>query len=283
MKRNMKIGKKQELIVDHVAAPGAFLVEHEGDEEMVLLPGTEIQNKRLKLEPGDKVEVFLYKDSEDRDIATLKTPKIELGGFAPLVAKETTRIGTFLDWGLDKDLLLPYSEQTFKTQRGKTYFVYLYEDKSGRLAATTKVYDKLLRDSAHKRGDWTEGYVFNINPEVGAFVAVENKYLGMIRAQDLNPSVRTGKEIKVRVTGVRKDGRLMLSPIKKAYKEIGNDADRILEEAKERGGKLPYNDKSDASAIKDAFGISKSAFKKAIGNLLKDGRIELTEDGLILK
>lgn len=273
----MEIGKTQKLTVDRITEPGAYLTDGSADSEAVLLPNAELRHAG-KLSPGDEIEVFLYLDSEDRPVATLKKPKIELGGFAPLTVKEVTKIGAFLDWGLDKDLLLPFSEQSGKIQRGKNYLVSLYKDKSGRLAATTKIYPLLRTDSDYKRGDWTEGYVYQINPKVGAFVAVDNQYSGMIRAQDLNPDVHTGKNIKVRVTGINREGKLLLSPIKKAYKEIDNDAHKILSALQESGGSIPYGDKSDAQDIKEAFGISKSAFKKAVGRLLKEGKIE-TEDG----
>lgn len=276
----MKLGTKQKMTVERVGEHGAFLAETPGDRQTVLLPGSELRREHRELEPGDEIEVFLYKDSEDRPTATLKTPKIELGGFAPLKVKTVTGIGAFLDWGLDKDLLLPYSEQTVKVMQGRDYLVSLYEDKSGRLAATMKVYPLLATDSKYKKGDWTEGYVYQINPELGAFLAVDNRYNGMIRKEDLNETVKNGRTVRVRVTGIRKDGKLMLSPVKKAYKEIGHDAESVLTALNLSRGFLPYNDKSDAEEIRQAFGISKGAFKKALGHLLKEGLVEQTEDGI---
>ena len=264
----MKLGTKQKMTVERVGEHGAFLAETPGDRQTVLLPGSELRREHRELEPGDEIEVFLYKDTEDRPTATLKTPKIELGGFAPLKVKTVTGIGAFLDWGLDKDLLLPYSEQTVKVMQGRDYLVSLYEDKSGRLAATMKVYPLLATDSKYKKGDWTEGYVYQINPELGAFLAVDNRYNGMIRKEDLNETVKNGRTVRVRVTGIRKDGKLMLSPVKKAYKEIGHDAESVLTALNLSRGFLPYNDKSDAEEIRQAFGISKGAFKKALGHLL---------------
>ncbi|MGI6110271.1 MAG: S1 RNA-binding domain-containing protein, partial [Eubacteriaceae bacterium] len=217
----MKLGTEQTMTVDHMTDHGAFLKENPEDNNSILLPQAEIRRAGRKIEPGDELNVFLYKDSEDRPTATLKHPKIELGGFAPLKVKSVTGIGAFLDWGLDKDLLLPYSEQTVKVMQGRDYLVSLYEDKSGRLAATMKVYPLLKTDSNLKKGEWTEGYVYQINPDFGAFLAVDNQYNGMIRKEDMNDEIRNGKTVKVRVTGIRKDGKLMLSPVKKAYKEIG--------------------------------------------------------------
>ena len=276
----MKLGTKQKMTVERVGEHGAFLAETPGDRQTVLLPGSELRREHRELETGDEFEVFLYKDTEDRPTATLKTPKIELGGFAPLKVKTVTGIGAFLDWGLDKDLLLPYSEQTVKVMQGRDYLVSLYEDKSGRLAATMKVYPLLATDSKYKKGDWTEGYVYQINPELGAFLAVDNRYNGMIRKEDLNETVKNGRTVRVRVTGIRKDGKLMLSPVKKAYKEIGHDAESVLTALNLSRGFLPYNDKSDAEEIRQAFGISKGAFKKALGHLLKEGLVEQTEDGI---
>ena len=276
----MKLGTKQKMTVERVGEHGAFLAETPGDRQTVLLPGSELRREHRELEPGDELEVFLYKYTEARPTATLKTPKIELGGFAPLKVKTVTGIGAFLDWGLDKDLLLPYSEQTVKVMQGRDYLVSLYEDKSGRLAATMKVYPLLATDSKYKKGDWTEGYVYQINPELGAFLAVDNRYNGMIRKEDLNETVKNGRTVRVRVTGIRKDGKLMLSPVKKAYKEIGHDAESVLTALNLSRGFLPYNDKSDAEEIRQAFGISKGAFKKALGHLLKEGLVEQTEDGI---
>lgn len=273
----MQIGTTQHMTVDHIAGPGAYLRDEDG--ELVLLPAKEAG----RLKAGEDVEAFVYRDSEDRPVATLKKPKIQLGKFAPLKVLSLTKIGAFLDWGLDKDLLLPYSEQSVKVMQNRKYFVQLYLDKSGRLAATMKVYPKLRTDSPYQKGDWTEGYVYQINPSVGAFVAVDNQYNGLIPKEDINDSVHNGESIKVRVVKVRPDGKLQLSPIKKAYKEINTDAVKILTALKNNGGKLPYNDKTAPEVIRAEFDISKGSFKKALGHLLKAGQIVQSEDGIELK
>lgn len=274
----MKIGTTQDLRVDHISGPGAFLKEDDSTQT-VLLPSREVP---AGLKDGDKISVFLYKDSEDRPVATLKKPDVQLGEVASLKAISTTKIGAFLDWGLEKDLLMPYSEQLGQVVANRRYPIYLYLDKSGRLAATMKIYDKLSSESPFKKGDWTEGIVYQINPDVGAFIAVDGKYNGMIRKEDINDEVRLGHRIPVRVAGVTPDGKLTLSPIKKAYKEIPGDAEMIYRKVL-KNGFLPFNDKSAASAIKAEFGISKSAFKKAIGRLLKENKITQSEKGIRLK
>lgn len=273
----MKIGKTQTLKVKERSNYGLVLKDDEGNT--ILLPNKEV---RKNYAPEEEVEVFLYLDSEDRPVATLRKPKIELGGFAPLKAVSVNKVGAFLDWGLDKDLFLPYSEQNAKIRPGRTYLVQLYEDKSGRLAATTKVYPKLRTDSPYKAGDWTEGYVYNINPRIGAFVAVDNQYNGMINKNDLNDSVHVGETVKVRVTEKTRDGKLTLSPIKKAYKEIVPDSVKIVNRLKENNGFLPFNDKSNPETIRAEFDISKGSFKKALGHLLKMKIIKQTDDGIEL-
>lgn len=269
----MKLGTTQNLTVSALDDHGAILTD---GEETILLPNKEVE----ELKEGDNVDVFIYKDSKDRPIATRKTPKLQLGEIAPLKVLSTTRIGAFLDWGLDKDLLLPFKEQTTKVQEGREYLVQLYEDKTGRLAATMKVYPSLSTDSNYKKGDWVEGYVYQINPKQGAFVAVDNKYNGMIPIDEVNDSVHNGNTVKVRVVEVRPDGKLRLSPTKTAYKEIVPDASKILTLLEINNGFLPFNDKSSPEAIKAEFDISKGAFKKALGHLLKYGFIEQTEDGI---
>lgn len=272
----MELGKIQKLKVKELIKFGALLEDKAG--KTVLLPNKEVE----ELKPGEEVEVFIYNDSEDRPIATRKRPKILLNEIAPLKVLSNTKVGAFLDWGLEKDLLMPFAEQITNITPNRTYLVKLYLDKSGRLAATSKIYDHLLTNSPYKKGDWVEGYVYNINPRYGAFIAVDNKYHGMINYEDMNESVHNGEKLKLRVVDITDDGKLRLSPIKKAYKEIFPDAVTILKTLKQNKGFIPYNDKSSPESIRAEFNISKGAFKKAVGYLLKNNYIRQTEEGIEL-
>lgn len=276
----IELGKIQTLIIERLAPQGAYLTDGIDEKKSVLLPIKEVaENAKIK----DEVSVFVYRDSKDRLISTTRTPKVTLEEFAPLKVVDITKVGAFLDWGLEKDLLLPYTEQTAKIQKGRTYLTYLYIDKSDRLCATMKIYPLLKTNTTHQVGDWVEGYVYQINPDIGAFVAVENKYHGLIPMQKMNEDVHCGEMIKARISEVRSDGKLALSPNKKAYKEIPKDAEQILEKLIKNQGQLDYNDKSSSSAIMKEFNMSKASFKRAVGLLLKKKKIRLTERGMTKK
>lgn len=278
----IEIGKMQHLTIDRQTSVGLYLTAGDSEDkkkDSVLLPQKEVP-KNCKV--GDEVEVFVYRDSQDRLIATTRKPKIMLGEFAPLRVVDITKVGAFLDWGLEKDLLLPYHEQITKVQKGREYLVNLYIDKSNRLCATMKVYPLLKSQSPYKDGDWVEGYIYQINPELGGFVAVDNAYHGMILKKEMTTDFHCGDNIKARVTEIRKDGKLVLSPNKKAYKEIPKDALLILDKLKKNGGMLPYNDKTNPSIISKEFKMSKSSFKRALGKLMKEKKIKQTANGIEL-
>lgn len=271
------VGKVQVLKIERLTPIGAYLSDGNDTKDVVLLPEKEVP-KNSKV--GNEIEVFVYRDSKDRLISTMRSPKIQLGEFAALKVVDITKVGAFLDWGLEKDLLLPYNEQTLKVHKGRDYLVNLYTDKSDRLCATMKIYPLLKVGAPYKIGDWIEGYVYQINPEIGAFVAIDNLYHGLILIQDANSDIHCGEKINARVSEVRNDGKLVLSPNKKAYKEIPKDAIMILTKLNENQGFLPYNDKTDAFIIKKEFNMSKSSFKRAVGKLLKEKKIKITERGI---
>ena len=274
------IGQHQQLIVDHESKIGCFL-KAENDGQTVLLPKGE--TKRA-ISPGDTVSVFVYLDSEDRPVATMRVPKIEVGQIRPLKVTAITRIGAFLDWGLAKELLLPFHEQTAKVQIGRSYAVYCYLDKTGRPCATMKIYNHLSSDAPYDKGDWVDGYVYQINPEIGALMAVNFLYHGLIPIKELTAEIKTGMTVKCRVTGKHpRDQKLFLSPRKQSYKAIGKDAVMIYRALQAEGGFLPYNDHSDPEAVRERFDLSKAAFKRACGRLLRAGRIEMTDEGIRLK
>lgn len=273
----IEIGKVQTLTIERITPIGAYLSDGFDTTDVVLLPEKEVpKNSR----DGDQIDVFIYRDSKDRLISTTREPKIQVGEFAALKVVDITKVGAFLEWGLEKDLLLPYNEQTVKVQKGRDYLVNLYTDKSDRLCATMKIYPLLKVGAPYKMGDWIEGYVYQINPEIGAFVAIDNLYHGLILIKDANSDIHCGEKVHARVSEIRNDGKLVLSPNKKAYKEIPKDAVVILTKLNESQGFLPYNDKSDAFVIKKEFNMSKSSFKRAVGKLLKEKKIRITERGI---
>jgi predicted RNA-binding protein (virulence factor B family) len=276
-----KIGETQTLAVDHLSKIGAFLTVPDHPEKgTVLLPKREGGDG---CRVSDQVPVFVYLDSEDRPIATARKPKIEMGQIRPLKVVSVTKIGAFLDWGLEKDLLLPYHEQTVRVQTGREYLVALYLDKTGRPCATMKVYERLKADAPYDVGDWVRGYIYNINPNVGAFVAVDYQYHGLIPRQNLNRDLHIASQVRARVTEIRKrDHRLILSPHKQGYKMLNTDGAVVLKKLKAAGGFLPYGDKTAPAVINREFGLSKSAFKRAIGHLQKRGKLRIQKDGLHL-
>lgn len=274
----MRLGEKQVLTVVKVVDFGVYLGS---DEERVLLPKKQVPEG---IEAGDPVEVFLYKDSSDRMIATTKEPKITLGQLAVLEVADVGRIGAFLDWGLEKDLLLPFKEQTVKVEKGDRCLVSLYVDKSGRLCATMKVYPLLQTDSPYKKNDMVRGTVYEISREFGVFVAVDNKYSALIPRREVYGRMFIGQQIEARVTDVKADGKLDLSVRGRIPEQMDEDARIIMERISKNGGFLPFTDKAEPERIKAEFGMSKAAFKRAAGRLLKQGRITIDENqGKILQ
>ena len=256
----------------------------------VLLPRKEVPEGT---NTGDVLKVFVYTDSEDRPVATVKKPYIVMGEIQVLKVKQITSIGAFLDWGLDKDLLLPFKEQTepvsFDPVTGKTTGlcendrvpVILYVDKSGRPAATMRVYNRLEEGGGYVKDSAVEGIVVQINPEMGAFIAVDNRFFGMIPVREIHDRISLGDRLFGRVSSVRDDGKYMISITQKSYIQMGSDAERILKELDKAGGSLPFGDKSDASEIKKQFSMSKNAFKKALGHLYKEGKINIESEKTI--
>jgi len=231
------LGEIQKLKVKRKTSFGVYLTDREGNgKEEVLLPKREVP-KDIKV--GDAVEVFVYRDSEDRLIATTRRPKLTLGEVGLLKVKDITKIGAFLDWGLEKDLFLPFKEQTSKLEKGNKYLVALYIDKSDRLCATMKIKDFLRTDSPYKENDWVMGTIYSIHEDIGAFVAVDNKYEGLIPKKELIGVYAPGDEVKARVTRVKEDGKLDLSLREKSYIQIEKDAEKILAKLKEEGAISP--------------------------------------------
>lgn len=278
----INLGEVQTLTVVKKVEFGVYLGDGaEGDkDEKVLLPKKQVPEET---EIGSKIEVFVYKDSEDRLIATTRTPKLTLGGVAMLQVIQVGKIGAFLDWGLEKDLLLPFKEQTSPVREGQECLAALYIDKSSRLCATMNVYPYLRTDSPYGKDDRVTGRVYQISREFGAFVAVDNIYSGLIAQKELYKEIRIGDDISARVIAVKEDGKLDLSVREKAYLQISVDADKILQLLDSYEGALPFNDKASPEVIKRETGMSKNEFKRAVGGLLKQGKIEITEKSIRLK
>ena len=267
----MRLGEKQVLTVVKKVDFGVYLGS---DEERVLLPKKQVPEG---IEVGDPVEVFLYKDSSDRMIATTKEPKLTLGRLAVLEVVDVGRIGAFLDWGLEKDLLLPFKEQTTKVEKGDRCLVSLYIDKSGRLCATMKVYPLLRTDSSYKKDDTVRGTVYEISREFGVFVAVDDRFSALIPRREVYGRMYIGQQIEARVAAVKADGKLDLSVRGRIPEQMDADAQKIIDRIEKGGGGLPFTDKADPERIRDEFGMSKAAFKRAVGRLLKQGKIRIDE------
>ena len=248
-------------------------------EEQVLLPKNETK-KGMKA--GDRLEAFIYKDSEDRFIATMHCPPCQVGEIALLTVKEVTAIGAFLDWGLLKDLLLPFKEQTHRVTTGETVLIALYVDKSSRLCGTMHVYDYLYEDSDYSVDDHVTGLVYEITESFGTFVAVDNQYSALIPHNEMTRPLHVGETISARVKEVREDGKLTLSLTEKIPQQMDSDAQTIYTKLTNAGGYLPYHDKSSSEDIKREFYMSKNAFKRAIGRLYKSKKIVIEPDGIRL-
>ena len=273
----MKLGKKQVLTVVKKVDFGVYLGS---DEERVLLPKKQVP---AGIELGDPVEVFLYKDSDDRLIATTNEPKLELGELAVLDVVDTSKFGAFLDWGLEKDLFLPFKQQTAKVEKGEQCLVSLYIDKSQRLCATMRVYEHLSTDSTYKKDAEVSGIIYDVSDNFGAFVAVDNQFSALIPKKDSFGNLRVGQTVSARVAAVKADGKLDLSLKDKIPMQMDKDAQLILKRMEECGGVLPFTDKADPEIIKKEFNMSKNAFKRAVGRLLKEKKVEITEKTIAIR
>lgn len=271
----IKLGERQKLVIVKTVEFGVYLAPSlQEKEERILLPGKQVpEGSKL----GDTLEVFVYRDSNDRMIATTHAPKLVMGEVAELEVVQVGKIGAFLDWGLEKDLFLPYKQQKWRVKQGDKVLVSLYIDKSKRLCATTNVYENLRSDSPYGKDDRVRGRVYEISENFGAFVAVDNRYSALIPKKELYGKVELGADIEARVTDVKEDGRLTLSIREKAYLQIEKDSDELLRVLDSYDGVLPFTEKADPEVIRRETGMSKNEFKRAVGHLLKIGAIEIRE------
>lgn len=275
----LKLGEKQTLKVVKKVDFGVYLADTD-PEEKVLLPNKQVP---AGTDLGSEIEVFIYRDSDDRLIATTNEPKIMMGDVRLLKVKDVARIGAFMDWGLEKDVLLPFKQQTKKVKAGEEVLCALYIDKSNRLCVTMNVYPYLLQNSPYKKDDKVRGTVYEMSDNFGAFVAVDDIYSGLIPKKELYGDIKIGDRITARVVSVKDDGRLNLSVREKAYLQMDSDAEKILELMDKNGGRLSFNDKAAPEVIKDNTGMSKNEFKRAVGRLLKEGKIDIKPDSIVRK
>ena len=274
-----RLGERQSLKIKEQKEFGVYLTDEEGKDK-VLLPRKQVPDGAGI---GDEIEVFLYRDSQDRIIATTSQPGVQKGKVALLEVKEVSKIGAFLDWGLEKDLLLPFREQTGPVKKGDNVLVALYIDKSDRLCATMKVYPYLELGGDFKKDDQVTGTVYEISQNFGAFVAVDNRYSALIPKRDMPNDIKVGQEVRGRVTAVKSDGKIDISVREKAYLQMSIDADRLIRYMDDHDGRIPFTDKASPELINQTMNMSKNEFKRAVGNLLKAGRIEIGQDSIYKK
>lgn len=273
-----------ELKVVRTSDMGAFLDAGTGNtSDDILLHKTQ---QTAPVAIGDAVKVFLYRDPKGRLTASMRVPKMREGQIARLKIINVSKDGAFVDVGAERGIFMPYAGMRGKVQIGETVWAKLYSDKSGRLAVTMEVEDELRRASKPatdvKIGDRVHGTVYNYTDQ-GAFIFTDERYIAFMDNKEITERPRVGQEIEVRVTFVREDGRINVAmrPIKE--KAIGVDAEKILSLLQARDGKMPYSDASSPEVIKDKFNISKAAFKRAIGHLIKDGIVEQKDGWTYLK
>jgi len=275
----IELGKYNRLRACRVVDRGMMLCDDDSGEE-VLLPAQEEPEDLLV---DDKLEVFIYKDGEDNLIATLHTPKIKRGEFAYLKVVEVTTYGAFLDWGLPKDLLVPFSEQARKMTRDNWYIVYCYLDEiTQRLVASSRI-DRFLKDEPEdlERGDEVE-LLIGPTTDLGVNVIINDKYKGLIFHKDIYQTVEIGERRKGYIKKVKPEGKIDVSLQPPGYKRVPGNADKILTKLEKNQGFLPLTDKSDPARIHDELEMSKKTFKKAIGALYKQRQIRIEPEGIYL-
>ena len=273
----MKVGLYNRLKIDRITPPGAFLTDGEED---VLLP-TKYIPRNAKV--GQLLDVFVYRDSEDRIISTTLKPHATIGEFAYLKVTDANNVGAFLDWGIEKDILVPFKEQKQKLRRGQWVLVFVYlDEETDRVAATAKVAKHFKEDNPFQEGDEVNLLVTNTT-DLGTNVVVENAYKGLIYENDLFHDVLEGDQIKGFVKKIRPDGKMDISLRKEGLENLEEGAGTILKELKANDGYLPLHDKSDPEEIQSILQMSKKNFKRSVGILYKDKLILLEKSGIKLK
>lgn len=267
----LKIGDYNKMYVAKENEHGFFLRDDEKSEKLILLPFDSAEGSQLK--EDEEVNVFIYRDSLGRLIATMKKPFAKAYELAYLKVVNNTKIGSFIDFGLERDILVPIKEQAYKLEEDKYYLFYIYIDKTNRLAATTYIDRYLDSEHSFKAGDDVEGVAYGFQTNGSVMVAVDKKYKGVILKNEYFSNVKIGDILKLRVIKIYEDGKLGLTPRNHPKDERVALEETILEYLKSHDGFMPYNDKSSPEDIKEIFHESKNYFKNALGGLLKKGAI----------
>ena len=274
------LGRATTLAVRRFTPSGAFLGDPADAAEgapCLLLIGSEIPHGA---QVGDLLDVFVYLDSEDRPLATTRTPKLGLGEVSFLSVTSCTSFGAFVDWGLAKELLVPFKEQTRELHVGSREPIGVYLDDTGRLAGTMRVAELLdLEPGDFSEDQWLDGEAWRNDPEIGLFAIIERRHLGLVPASEPHRLTR-GQAARFRVTHLHPDGKLELSLRGHAHQELESDAETVLRIISKPGA-LPVGDHSSPEQLRALFGMSKKAFKRASGRLLKQGLAALDEQGCL--
>ncbi|MGO0904681.1 CvfB family protein [Clostridioides difficile] len=279
----IKIGDFNKLIVKRKTEFGYFLDgQTNNTKDDVLLHNRLIGKNEISI--GDEVEAFIFKDSEDRTAATLIPPLAKVGDVAYLKVVDNTDIGTFIDMGLTKDILVPFKAKTYPLFRDEKYLFYIYLDKSGRIAATTDIDSYLETDHTYNVGDIVNGVVYGFQTNNSAMICVDNKYAGVILHNEYFTELKAGDVLEnLHVIKIYDDGKLGLSPRGNRKDELDTLESKILSYLEGSDGYMRFNDKSDPKDISILFNSSKKNFKRALGVLMKKDLIYQDEDGTYLK
>ncbi|MDP4089098.1 MAG: S1-like domain-containing RNA-binding protein [Bacillota bacterium] len=278
----IQIGDYNKLKVARKAEFGYFLDAGTGrTSDDILLPNKSTLGEEFNI--GDEVEAFIYRDSKDRPIATLKRPLAKVGDLAYLKVITTAQIGSFIDFGLEKDILVPFKEKLYPLQNGKSYLFYIYLDKTGRIAATTDIERYLDTADKYTVGDKVTGTVYGFQTNSSAMIAVDNMYKGVVLEREYYTEMHHGDVLDLTVIKIYEEGKLGLTPRKAPKVEREELQEVVLEHLKAHGGTMPYNDKSSPEDIQATFHVSKSHFKNALGGLMKRGLIIQDEKSTKLK
>ena len=273
----LQLGQMNRLTVVRFTDHGAYL---SGGPEDILLPRKYVPEE---LKTGDEIDVFVYLDNEERLVATTETPRAQVGDFAWLEVAWVNNYGAFLDWGLMKDLFVPFREQKMKMQKGKSYLVHVHLDpETYRIMASAKVERYLSTDyPPYHGGDEVQLLIWQ-KTDLGFKAIVDNKYAGLLFDDEIFRNLHSGDRVTAYVKQVRPDGKIDLSLQKKGQKAVVDFSDTLLQHLQTNGGRSPLGDKSPAEEIYAVFGVSKKVFKKAIGDLYKRHLITIEPDGITL-
>jgi len=274
----VEIGRVNNLQVVREADFGYYLDAETGNtSDDILLPIKSALGKEISI--GDRIDAFIYRDSKDRPIATLKNPIAQVGELAYLEVVSVTKIGSFVNFGLEKDILVPFKEENYRLEVGSSYLFYIYLDKTGRIAASTRIDSHLEITNKYKENDEITGTVYGFQTNGSVMVAVDNLYKAVILTKEYFTRIKPGEVLNLRVRKYFEDGRLEVTPRKDKLTEKEALEEKILDYLKKHKGQMSYNDKSSSEDIKKVFGSSKNYFKNALGGLMKRNLITQDEEG----